>query len=549
MGSCNNELLFDEACVSLRSLSKFDTWLYSLSSDCFECPYIRKEKITMESNLSIKFNTAHSYSLRVLKNNGSEDFVSASNSRNVLCQLEPEIGQFGHYELLVNETNCTFQSTKSPKNAYSPLYIAIGIVIGLLILLSILKWLIKKLPKFINKVDTSDTQKSTGKNRVRAIDTVRGISILFMIFVNGGAGGYALLEHATWDGLLLGDLVFPCFLWIMGVCIPLSLFSQLSRGVSRIQICLSILKRSFWLFLIGVSLNTHVTGAQLEKIRIFGVLQRFGIAYLVSGCMYALLSSKKRREKKLFKHFNDMISLWIQWTMVTCILIIHCMIIFELPIPGCPRGYLGPGGLHEDGKYINCTGGATGYIDKTILGFNHMYKFPAIRSVYKSEAFDPEGILGCLTSIVQVFLGIQSGQILLYYRDWRQRMLRWLSWALFLGVLGCILHFVDAIPINKHLWSLSFVFVTTCFSLCLLCICYLLVDVVGIWQGGPFRIPGMNSLVMFIGHTVCYKIFPFHWKLQKMKTHEWLLAESLWCVALWVVVAYVLHKKKIYITL
>lgn len=63
-----------------------------------------------------------------------------------------------------------------------------------------------------------------------------------MIFVNNGAGGFPLLEHATWDGLRIGDFVFPCFLWIMGVCIPISLFSQLSRGVSRLKICVSIVK-------------------------------------------------------------------------------------------------------------------------------------------------------------------------------------------------------------------------------------------------------------------------------------------------------------------
>ncbi|XP_043470030.1 heparan-alpha-glucosaminide N-acetyltransferase-like [Leptopilina heterotoma] len=551
MDSCDNtELFFDQACITLKSLLKFDTWLYSLSYDCNECPYTRLKRISANSNSSIKINTAERYKWRILKNNGSEEFESAAISRDLLCKFEPNVGQFGHYDLIINDTNCVFQSIKDPINPYISLAIAIGIVISLLFGLSILNYLIKTLLRFIHKSEAANTQeKVKRKSRVRAIDTVRGISILFMIFVNNGAAGYPLLEHATWNGLRIGDLVFPCFLWIMGVCIPLSLFSQLSRNVSRFTICLSIVKRSIWLFLIGISLNTLVTGSQLEDIRIFGVLQRFGVAYLVSGCLYALLSSRTKDERIIFKNFADIVSLWLQWIIVLGIVVLHCLITFRLDIPECPRGYLGPGGRHADGKYMNCTGGSAGYIDRILLGVNHIFQWPAIRSVYGSEAFDPEGTLGCLTSIFQVFLGIQSGSTILYYHDWKQRIPRWITWALFLSVLGYILHSQNIIPINKSLWSLSFVFVTTSFSLFLLCICYLLVDVVKIWKGGPFRIPGMNALVMYIGHMVCYQIFPFHWKIGKMKTHELLLAETLWCVCLWIVIAYVLHKRKIFITL
>lgn len=63
-----------------------------------------------------------------------------------------------------------------------------------------------------------------------------------MIFVNDGSGSYTILEHTTWNGMLLGDLVFPCFIWIMGVCIPIALSVQLKRGFSKSQISYSILK-------------------------------------------------------------------------------------------------------------------------------------------------------------------------------------------------------------------------------------------------------------------------------------------------------------------
>lgn len=68
------------------------------------------------------------------------------------------------------------------------------------------------------------------------------ISILMMIFVNGGAAGYTILKHATWNGLAFGDLVFPCFMWIMGVCIPLSISAQFSRGTTKFNVCWPIIK-------------------------------------------------------------------------------------------------------------------------------------------------------------------------------------------------------------------------------------------------------------------------------------------------------------------
>ncbi|XP_033217989.1 heparan-alpha-glucosaminide N-acetyltransferase isoform X2 [Belonocnema kinseyi] len=549
-----DELAFDEACVLLRSNSNStDLWLYSLSFDCIACPYTRIGNIFKETNLSVKFNTAKSHRWKILRSNGSEDYLSESDMRNTLYHFLPRMEQFGFYQLTVNDTNCDFKTIKRPTNSYTPLAITIGIIVTFLIGLLAVKWCTNRMKKkFEKNFDVNRIQERSGaKPRVQSIDTVRGISILFMIFVNDGAGGYPVLEHATWDGLLVGDLVFPCFMWIMGVCIPIALSSQLSRGISRLSICSSIVKRSLMLFFIGLCLNTIGTEARLEEIRIFGVLQRFGVAYLVTGIIYTSQCPRKKKEaqRTITRSFMDVITLWSQWLMILCIVLIHCLVTLQFWIPGCPKGYLGPGGRHADGKYTNCTGGAAGFIDRNLLGVRHIYKQLAIRSVYGSGPFDPEGILGCLTSIFQVFLGVQCGQTLIYHMNWKGRIIRWISWALVLGSLGSILHFKHYIPVNKNLWSLSFVLVTSCFSLCLLTACYLFIDVAKIWRGGPFRIPGMNALAMYIGHQICYQILPFNWKIGEMKTHGWLLAESLWGVALWIVVSYILHRKKIYITL
>ncbi|KAJ8929007.1 hypothetical protein NQ314_018366 [Rhamnusium bicolor] len=160
-----------------------------------------------------------------------------------------------------------------------------------------------------------------------------------MIFANFGSGGYEFIDHAIWNGLHVADLVFPCFVWIMGVCIPISLTSSFKKDVSNKIIIKNVLKRSVKLFCLGIFLGS---GSDLNYLRIFGVLQRFGVAYLV------------------------VTTIW---------------------------GYMGPGGLHKNQAFSKCVGGATSYIDGLILG-NHRYQNPTIYEVYESKPFDPEGVLG-----------------------------------------------------------------------------------------------------------------------------------------------------------
>lgn len=95
-----------------------------------------------------------------------------------------------------------------------------------------------------NREDSSDEIEAPipPKLRLKSLDTFRGISIVIMIFVNSGGGGYWWIEHATWNGLHIADLVFPWFIWIMGVCIPLSLRSQLNRNGKPLDIFLNILR-------------------------------------------------------------------------------------------------------------------------------------------------------------------------------------------------------------------------------------------------------------------------------------------------------------------
>ena len=103
-------------------------------------------------------------------------------------------------------------------------------------------------------------------------------------------------------------------------------------------------------------------------------------------------------------------------------------------------GYIGPGGLHLNSKHFNCTGGAAALIDRLILGRDHLYQTPTCQSVYLSQSpHDPEGLLGCLTSIVLCYLGVQCGHILIHYQQAKARIIRFVAYALIYGTVALCL--------------------------------------------------------------------------------------------------------------
>lgn len=244
--------------------------------------------------------------------------------------------------------------------------------------------------------------------------------------------------------------------------------------------------------------------------------------------------------------------IWKQWIVIAALILFYLLVIFGLKVGSCPRGYLGPGGIHEYEKYQNCTGGAAGFIDRTILGENHMYQRAKIRSVYDSLVFDPEGIFGCLLTIVQVFLGVQCGVTLLVYPTAKDRLRRWIFWGVGLAALTAILTLFSVddgiIPINKNLWSLSFVSVTSSLAFLLLSLIYFLVDVRNIgddfWT--IFLYPGMNAIILYVGHSVFHKMWPFHFSFDVMNTHFILLLENCWTVVVWILISHWLYHRKIF---
>ncbi|KAG5864759.1 hypothetical protein JTB14_020183 [Gonioctena quinquepunctata] len=483
-----------------------------------------------------------------------QEYFPQDEWNNVICDLKNNFGQFGVYSVGVNQSGCYIDVIKEPVNIYSPIITVILIYLALYLLFcgacSIWR-------KWISKLDRSD--ENDRKERIKSLDSFRGFTIIVMIFANFGCGGYEILEHAKWNGLHLADIVFPSFVWIMGVCIPITLTSNIRKNIRNRTIVINIARRSAKLFILGIFLNS---GADLNYLRLFGVLQRFSVAYFVVSiiCIYCMDKLQSQEDKSKLAIFADVLKIWKGWVVVGLILTIHTIIIFIVTATGCPRGYMGPGGMHENRSHEHCIGGATGYIDGLILQ-NHRYQNPTIYGVYEAKPFDPEGIVGCLTTVFQTFIGVQAGTTLLVYKNHSQRLMRWFVWAVVTGTFGGILCGFSKeegfIPVNKNLWSLSFVMVTSCFAFFLLGLFYLLIDVKKWWSGKPLLFAGMNAILMYIGHEMTDGHFPVRWYIHNYsnvtqdprRTHFLALLSDLWGVGVWVLISFYLYNKKIFVTL
>lgn len=322
--------------------------------------------------------------------------------------------------------------------------------------------------------------------RLICLDVFRGITIAGMILVNmaGVADqAYPLLLHADWNGYTPTDLIFPFFLFIVGVAMAFSLskytdspdFFPLSKGgrggisLTKGSIYWRILRRSLILFALGLFLNGF-WNYDWSTIRIMGVLQRISLTYLFASLIVLKLPRKG------------------QWIAAALLLLGYWFALSFVPVPG-----YGAGSLTREGNF-----GA--YIDRLIIGTAHLYKGDNFNSMG-----DPEGLFSTLPAIVSVLLGYFTG-------DWlsKQPIKSRTSINLVLVGLSCLL--VGQLwgvwfPINKKLWTSSYVVLTTGWALLLLAACYELIEVRGRRRWGkPFEIMGLNAIFVFVASVVMIKV-------------------------------------------
>ncbi|XP_067434510.1 heparan-alpha-glucosaminide N-acetyltransferase isoform X2 [Thunnus thynnus] len=533
---------------------------------------------------------------------GSEEFIVSTqheltlqlNSTVVnleLCTVPFHFGEQGNYSLWVknlNESsvvNCSIVTDADPVNSYIPILVAFLVFSGLALVsaigrtilgLDVVKGILFRIggsmetERLINSelgspgrtvapvTDNILPPSPSPSKRLRSLDTFRGISLVIMVFVNYGGGRYWFFRHESWNGLTVADLVFPWFVFIMGTSIALSVNSLLRAGCTRSSLLRKVAWRSLQLFIIGVFvINPNYCQGPLswDNLRIPGVLQRLAWSYLVVACLDLLVARAHLDIITMDAWWSpclDILLYWPAWLCVLLLEIIWLCLTFILPVPDCPTGYLGPGGIGDMGLYANCTGGAAGFIDRWLLGENHIYQTPSSRVIYATHMpYDPEGVLGSINSILMAFLGLQAGKIILHYRDLHTSIVsRFLIWGLILGALSAVLTKCSTdqgfIPVNKNLWSLSYVTTLACLAFVLLVLVYYTVDVKKWWSGAPFYYPGMNSILVYVGHEVFEEYFPFRWRMANSQSHAEHLTQNLVATSCWVLISYVLYRKKIF---
>jgi len=307
-----------------------------------------------------------------------------------------------------------------------------------------------------------------------SLDVFRGATIAGMILVNDpGSWGhiYAPLEHAEWNGWTPTDLIFPFFLFIVGVSMTLSFASRIARGISRRSLIGHVLRRSALIFALGLFLNGF-PDFDLSTIRIMGVLQRIALCYLVAGLLYLFTY---RWEPADERPARVRANLRVTATVAVVLLISYWAAMTFIPVPGYGAGHLG--------KDDNL--GA--YVDRTLM-HGHLWS--------ESVTWDPEGFLSTFPAIASLLIGILAGEWLRSDRTAKRKALGLAAAGLALLIAGRLLH--PFFPINKNLWTSSFVLFTGGFAMLALAACYWIVDVRA-WRGwtSPFLVFGMNAILAY----------------------------------------------------
>ncbi len=290
-------------------------------------------------------------------------------------------------------------------------------------------------------------------SRLLSLDILRGITIAGMIMVNNpGSWGYiyAPLGHASWHGLTPTDLVFPFFMFIMGV----STFMSLRKYQFKLtkESLYKVAYRTFMMFAIGLALawfgmlcrglasgESFVAAAtsHFDTIRIMGVFQRLAVAYGFSAFIALVVKPK------------DLV-----WVIIS-ILFGYFLIL-----------YFGSGFDRSENNIISI-------VDRAVLGAKHMYKdFDAQGN---RIAFDPEGLLSSLPSIAHVLIGFLFGKLIIDHKDNHKRVEKIMIWGTVLAFSGLLLQY--GAPINKKIWSPTFVLATTGFAAQLLGLLIWIIDI------------------------------------------------------------------------
>jgi len=305
--------------------------------------------------------------------------------------------------------------------------------------------------------------------RLLSLDVARGITIAFMIMVNnnGGPGSWRFMNHANWNGLTPTDLVFPTFVFVVGVSVVFAFDARLSRGAARGKLALHTVQRAIVLILFGIIVNSFPF-FHLAHMRFYGVLQRIAVCYLVVGLFYLW---DQRASTKVVALIAALVGYWV--------------LVRWVPIPGVGM----PG---RDVPFMDMTQNLVSWIDRHLFPY-HLYLYPPDHNVR-----DPEGLLSDLPAVGTALLGILTG---LWLRTRRSIPSKTLGLAV--GSLVCLaLGYLWSLefPLNKNMWTSSFVLVAGGYSLALLTLTYWTIEQMN-WRKGwtyVWLVFGSNAIAAYM---------------------------------------------------
>ena len=301
-----------------------------------------------------------------------------------------------------------------------------------------------------------------------SLDVFRGMTVAGMILVNNpGTWGaiYSPLEHATWNGWTPTDLIFPFFLFIVGVAIALALGRRAESDAGKRDLYLKIIRRSLIIYALGTFLawfpfynfTTH-TFIGFSTVRLTGVLDRIAVCYLFAALIF--INTNWRR----------------QAVIVACLLLAYWAILMLVPAPGFAAGDLSK------------QGSIASYVDRTLLG-NHIWKGG-------DKIYDPEGFLSTIGALATTLCGVLTGHFLRTRREPLEKVSAMFAVGAVCIIVGWAWNYW--FPVNKALWTSSYVLFTAGMALELLALCYWLVDIKGYRRWSvPFLVFGTNALAVY----------------------------------------------------
>jgi predicted acyltransferase len=344
---------------------------------------------------------------------------------------------------------------------------------------------------------------------------------------------YAPLQHAPWHGWTPTDLIFPFFLFIVGITTHLALVSRRARGVGDGKVVRQIFIRGGLIVLFGLLLNMFpfFPLERITGIRIPGVLQRIGVCYICA----ALLTLRTTVRQQVAVIAALLLGYWAAMTLI--------------PVPG--QSVIGRALLDDPSASL------AAWLDRTVMG-SHLWR--------SSKTWDPEGILSTMPAIGTTMLGVLAGRWLGRSERPLSERLTWLfGTGALLMVGGLIWNWV--FPINKNLWTSSYVLFTGGMAAAALATCIWLIDALGIrgWTK-PFEVFGVNPLLAFIGSGMMARLIysvirvsyegeavPVQRVIYETVFASWLaprnasLLFAVTFVLLWVVLLWTLYRRRVYL--